>query len=47
MAIGTPIDPAIKTEILQKVREEGLSVYKAAQIYNVNYRTIGRLTAEV
>ena len=47
MAIGTPIDPAIKTEILQKVLEEGLSVYKAAQIYNVNYRTIGRLTAEV
>ena len=40
MATGTPIDPAIKSEILQKVREEGLSVYKAAQIYNVNYRTI-------
>lgn len=47
MATGTPIDPVIKSEILQKVREEGLSVYKAAQIYNVNYRTIGRLTAEV
>lgn len=27
-------------KILQKVREEGLSVYKAAQIYNVNYCTI-------
>ena len=40
MATGTPIDPAIKSEILQKVREEGLSVYKTAQIYNVNYRTI-------
>ena len=24
-----------------------MSVYKVAQIYNVNYRTIGRLTAEV
>ena len=47
MATGTPIDPVIKSEILQKVREEGLSVYKAAQIYNVNYRTIGRLTVEV
>lgn len=47
MATGTPIGPVIKSEILQKVREEGLSVYKAAQIYNVNYRTIGRLTAEV
>lgn len=34
-------------KILQKVRGEGMSVYKAAQIYNVNYRTIGRLTAEV
>lgn len=40
MATGTPIDPAIKSEILQKVREEGLLVYKTAQIYNVNYRTI-------
>lgn len=40
MATGTPIDPAIKSEILQKVWEEGLSVYKTAQIYNVNYRTI-------
>ena len=40
MATGTPIDPAIKSEILQKVREEGLSVYKPAQIYNVNYLTI-------
>ena len=47
MATGTPINPAIKSEILQKVREEGLSVCKAAQIYNVNYRTIGGLTAEV
>lgn len=40
MATRTPIDPVIKSEILQKVREEGLSVYRAAQIYNVNYRTI-------
>ena len=40
MATGVPIDPVIKSEILQKVREEGSSVYKAAQIYNVNYRTI-------
>ena len=40
MATGTPIDPAIKSEILQKVREERLLVYKTAQIYNVNYRTI-------
>ena len=40
MATGTPIDPAIKSEILQKVRWEGLLVYKTAQIYNVNYRTI-------
>lgn len=40
MATGTPIDPAIKAEIIKKVREEGMSVYKAAQVYNVNHRTI-------
>lgn len=40
MATGTPTDPALKAEILQKIREEGMSVYKAAQVYNINHRTI-------
>ena len=40
MATGTPTDPALKAEILQRIREEGVPVYKAAQIYNVSHRTI-------
>ena len=40
MATGTPTDPALKAEILQKIREEGMPVYKAAQVYNISHRTI-------
>lgn len=40
MATGVPTDPKIKQEILDKINNEGLSAYKASQIYNLNTKTI-------
>jgi transposase-like protein len=35
-----PIDPAVKAEILTKVRDEGMSVSLAAATYSVSGKTI-------
>lgn len=40
MATGIPTDPAIKAEILQKIHDEGISAYKASQIYGISTKTI-------
>ena len=36
MAKGTPIDPKLKTEILKRIKSEGLSVPKASAEYGVS-----------
>lgn len=35
-----PIDPAVKAEILAKIKDEGMSVSVAAATYNVSGKTI-------
>lgn len=35
-----PIDPAIKADILAKIRDEGMRVSEAAATYNVSSKTI-------
>ena len=42
MAKGIPIDPAIKAEILKSIHDEGISVYKASQVFGINASTIRR-----
>lgn len=40
MPIGRPIDPSLKTEILAKIRNEGMKVVDAATQYGVNSKSI-------
>lgn len=40
MAKGRPTDPVIKAEILDKIKNQGMSAYKASQVYGVSYKTI-------
>ena len=37
---GKTIDPAKKQEILDKIKNEGMTAYKASQVYGVNTKTI-------
>ena len=40
MAKGIPTDPTIKATIIKSIREEGISAYKASQIYGISHKTI-------
>jgi transposase-like protein len=40
MPKGKPIDPQLKVEIVEKIRNEGLSVSEASAQYNVNSKSI-------
>lgn len=40
MAKGITIDPVLKAEILKAIHDEGLSAYKASQVFGVNPSTI-------
>jgi transposase-like protein len=40
MAVGKPTDPQVKTEIINKIRNEGLSVSAASAQYNISSKTI-------
>ena len=40
MPVGKHTDPAIKAEILKKIRDEGMRVADAAATYNVHSKTI-------
>jgi transposase-like protein len=40
MSRGNPIDPAVKTEIVSKIRDGGLSVVDASATYGVSSKTI-------
>jgi transposase-like protein len=40
MPVGKHTDPAVKAEILRKIRDEGMRVTDAAAKYNVNSKTI-------
>ena len=40
MAKGIPTDPTIKAEILKAIRDEGISAYKASQVFGISTSTI-------
>jgi transposase len=40
MPSGKPTDPKIKTEIVSKIRHEGLSVTKASATYGISAKSI-------
>ncbi|WP_201733696.1 transposase [Acidithrix sp. C25] len=40
MPVGLHTDPAIKAEIVKKIRDEGMRVTDAASTYGVHYKTI-------
>lgn len=40
MAKGVTIDPTLKAEILKAIHDEGISAYKASQVFGVNPSTI-------
>lgn len=40
MAKGIPTDPALKAEILRKIKDEGLSVHAASEKYQVSTKSI-------
>ena len=40
MSKGVIIDPTLKSEILKAIHDEGLSAYKASQVFGVNCSTI-------
>jgi transposase-like protein len=40
MPKGKPIDPAIRAEIVSKIRNEGMSVSEASTAYGVNAKSI-------
>lgn len=40
MAKGIPTDPAVKAEVVAKIRDEGLRVADAATRYNVSSKSI-------
>lgn len=40
MPKGTITDPELKAKILAAIHDEGISAYKAAQVYGVPYKTV-------
>ena len=40
MPKGTPIDPAIKEEVIKAIKQEGLTQAKASEVFGVNKHTI-------
>lgn len=46
MALGQHTDPAVKTEVLRKIRDEGMSVTEAGKTYDVFSKTIYRWLKE-
>ncbi len=40
MPKGKPIDPAIRVEVVNKIRNEGMSVSEASTTYGVNAKSI-------
>lgn len=40
MTKGIPTDPAVKAEILKAIHDEGLSTYKASQVFGVSASAI-------
>jgi len=40
MPVGIPIDPKIKTEVIAKIRDEGMRVAEASEIYGFKPRLI-------
>jgi transposase-like protein len=46
MPVGRHTDPTIKSEIIAKIRNEGMSVNDASTIYDVNAKTIYRWLKE-
>jgi len=40
MAVGKPIDQQIKAEIINKIRDEGMSVISLASHYGISSKTI-------
>ena len=40
MPKGTMTDPELKAKILATIHDEGMSAYKASQIYGISYKTI-------
>lgn len=40
MTKGVPTDPAIKAEIIDKVKNGGMSIYKASRDYKFDQKTI-------
>jgi transposase-like protein len=46
MSIGKHTDPAVKAEVLRKIRDEGMSVNLASSTYNVFSKTIYRWLKE-
>lgn len=46
MPVGKHTDPTIKLEIINKIRNEGLSVIDASDQYDVNAKTIYRWLKE-
>lgn len=46
MALGQHTDPAVKAEVLRKIRDEGMSVTEASKTYDVFSKTIYRWLKE-
>lgn len=46
MPVGIHTDPIIKTKVLTKIRDDGISVPEAAKIFNLNSKTIYRWLKE-
>lgn len=46
MPVGKHTDPAVKTEILRKIRDEGLKVSEASATYDVGSKAIYRWLRE-
>lgn len=40
MTRGIPIDPKLKSEILDQIKNQGMSVYQASRTFGVGYETI-------
>jgi transposase-like protein len=46
MPVGKHIDPAIKAEVLRKIRDEGMQVSEASNTYSVGSKAIYRWLRE-
>jgi transposase-like protein len=46
MPVGQHTDPVIKSQIITKIRDEGVSVSEASALYDVNSKTIYRWLKE-